>query len=183
MLNRIAGLILGIKELSPYKVLDRFYVRLDRTHIRRTKNIRLVPTEDNRRGGKYSYAEWAQVIGIFQTLMFIHLENKDGNRILDVGCGTGLLGIASEPFLGSTGHYVGIDVNKADIDFCRNHYPSPPFEFIHLNVNNPVYAPAQGSKRLQWPVDSYAFDLVTALSVWTHLNEDDALFYISQSSS
>ena len=62
--------------LSPYKLLDRFYIRLDRTHIRRTKNIRLIPTENNPRG-KYSYAEWVHVIGIsFQTLMFIHLITR-----------------------------------------------------------------------------------------------------------
>ena len=112
--------------------------------------------------------------------MFIHLDNKDDNRILDVGCGTGLLGIASEPFLGRNGHYVGIDVLKSDIDFCRNYYPSPVFEFVHFNVNNPAYAPSQECKKLQWPIDSTTFDLVTALSVWTHLNEEDALFYIKE---
>lgn len=180
ILKRLIRSVLGLMGLSPYKLLDRFYIRLDRTHIRRTKNIRLIPTENNRRGGKYSYAEWAHVIGIFQTLMFIHLDNKDDNRILDVGCGTGLLGIASEPFLGRNGHYVGIDVLKSDIDFCRNYYPSPVFEFVHFNVNNPAYAPSQECKKLQWPIDSTTFDLVTALSVWTHLNEEDALFYIKE---
>lgn len=180
MLKRIVRSVLRLVGLSPFKLLDRFYIPLDRTHIRRTKNIRLIPTADNRRGGKYSYAEWAHVIGIFQTLMFIHLDNKDGNRILDVGCGTGLIGIASEPFLGRNGHYVGIDVMKSDIVFCRNHYYSPVFEFIHFNINNPAYAPSQESKRLPWPVDSSIFDLVTALSVWTHLNEEDAVFYIKE---
>jgi len=32
--------------------------------------------------------------------MYVHLEKKENNVILDVGCGTGLLAIASEPFLG-----------------------------------------------------------------------------------
>lgn len=166
--------------LTPYPTLDRLYIWFDRKHIRRTKNIRLIPNEGSRRGGKYSYAEWAHVIGIFQTLMFIHLDNKDDNKILDVGCGTGLMGIASEPFLGRDGRYVGIDVIEGDIDFCRNHYPSPAFEFIHFNVNNPAYAPSQESKKLQWPLGRSSFDLVTALSVWTHLSEEDALFYIKE---
>jgi SAM-dependent methyltransferase len=166
--------------LISYKLLDRFYVPLDQTYIRRTKNIRLIPTEKDRRGGKYSYAEWAHVIGIFQTLMFMHLDNKKGNKILDVGCGTGLVGIAGEPFLGKNGNYVGIDVIKKDIDFCQSHYPSPPFEFIHFNINNPIYAPFQKNKNLQWPLSNSSFDLVTALSVWTHLKEEDALFYIKE---
>lgn len=163
-----------------YKLLDKLYVPMDRKHILRTKNIRLIPTESNRRGGKYSYAEWAHVIGIFQTLMFIHLYKKDDNAILDVGCGTGLLGIASEPFLGEKGRYVGIDVTKKDIDFCQNHYPQPTFEFIHFNVNNPAYTPLRESRRLKWNLEDGSFDLVTALSVWTHLGEEDALFYMTE---
>jgi SAM-dependent methyltransferase len=163
-----------------YKILDRFYIPLDNQNLLRTKNIRLIPREDNRRGGKRSYAEWAHVAGIFQTLMFIHLDRKDGNKILDVGCGTGLLGIASEPFIGRGGQYVGIDVMKKDIDFCRSHFPSPAFEFIHLDTNNPFYAPLQENKLSKWPFEDSIFDFVTALSVWTHLNEQDALFYIRE---
>jgi SAM-dependent methyltransferase len=160
-----------------YKQLDELYISLDKQHVRRTRNIRLIPGVENRRGGKTSYAEWAHVIGIFQTLMFVHLTNRDNNRILDVGCGTGLLGIASEPFLGRNGKYVGIDVMKTDIDFCNDNYPPESFEFIHFDVNNPAYAPHQEGGKLPWPVDSASFDLVTALSVWTHLNEEDAIFY------
>ena len=166
--------------INPYHWLDHLYIPLDRKYIRRTRNIRLIPTKSHRRGGKFSYAEWAHVIGIFQTLMFLHLPRKENNMILDVGCGTGLLGISSEPFLGQDGKYVGIDVMERDIDFCRQHYPSANFEFIHLNINNPAYAPAQRGPQLKWPVESESFDLLTALSVWTHLQEEDALFYFKE---
>lgn len=163
-----------------YHLLDRLFLPLDREQIRRTRNIRLIPNERNRRGGKYSYAEWAHVIGIFQTLMFVHLRNKENNQILDVGCGTGLLGIASEPFLGQAGKYLGLDVMRDDIEFCRGHYPAPRFEFIHFDTANAAYAPAQQAAKSQWPVASESIDLATALSVWTHLNEADALFYFKE---
>lgn len=169
--------LLGI---DPYKLLDRFYVPLDKGHIRRTRNLRLIPTEANRRGGKYSYSEWAHVVGIFQTLMFQSLGRKDGNSICDVGCGTGLLGIASEPFVGNNGRYLGVDVVKENIDFCRRHFPSAGFEFVHLDISNPAYAPAQKSERVGWPLKPASFDMVTALSTWTHLNEEDALFYFKE---
>jgi len=165
---------------NPYNLLDSLYIPLDQEHIYRTRNIRLIPDAINRRGGKHSYAEWAHVIGIFQTLMFLHLNKKENNMILDVGCGTGLLAIASEPFLGEDGKYKGIDVMKKDIDFCRGHYPSSNFEFIHFDTANAFYAPAQKNIKAKWPVESDSIDLTTALSVWTHLNEEDALFYFKE---
>lgn len=172
----------GLKstEAQLYHVLDTMYVSIDRKHIRRTQNIRLIPNDQYRRGGKLSYAEWAHVIGIFQTLMCLHLEKNADISALDVGCGTGLLGIAAEPFLIPNGHYVGLDVSREDIDFCRRHYPAPMYEFVHFDVNNPAYAPAQQSHGIRWPLDDNRFDLVTALSVWTHLNETDALFYFAE---
>ena len=163
-----------------YRLLDSLFLPLDRKEIRRTRNIRLIPNADHRTGGRYSYAEWAHVIGIFQTLIFIHLQNKEGNKILDIGCGTGFLGIASEPFIGGGGKYTGIDVMKSKIDFCRSHYPASDFEFIHFDVANPYYAPAQERAKSKWPVESESYDLVTALSVWTHLDEEDALFYFKE---
>jgi SAM-dependent methyltransferase len=181
-MNIEKSLGMGLREIGviPYHLLDAVYTPLDRKQIRRTRNIRLIPNSRNRRGGKYSYAEWAHVIGIFQTLMLLHLPQEENNAILDVGCGTGLLGISSEPFLGRQGKYVGIDVMKNDVEFCRGHYPSANFEFIHLDVNNPAYAPSQSDTTLKWPVESGRFDLATALSVWTHLNEDHALFYFRE---
>jgi len=163
-----------------YRLLDRLFVPRDLEHLRRTRNLRLIPCEDNRRGGKLSYAEWAHVIGIFQTLLQLHVAKKEGLEMLDVGCGTGLLGIAAEPLLGEGGHYVGLDVMEADIEFCRAHYPSPPFEFIHFDIHNPAYAPAQEKAHRPWLLEDARFDAVTALSVWTHLNENDAMFYLGE---
>jgi len=99
---------------------------------------------------------------------------------LDVGCGTGLLAIASEPFLGQGGKYKGIDVVKEDVVFCRSHYPSSNFEFIHFDTTNAFYAPAQKHTKVRWPIESDSLDLTTALSVWTHLSEEDALFYFNE---
>jgi len=164
-----------------YRLIDKYYIALDRNYILRTQNIRLIPSEDNRRGGKYSYAEWAHVIGIFQTLLFLHLKTKRHNSILDIGCGAGLLAIASEPFLEGKGNYIGIDIRKEEIDFCCSHFAAnSKFSFKHLNVSNQVYAPYQDATGTRWDVESNCIDLITALSVWTHLNEEDAIFYLKE---
>jgi hypothetical protein len=47
-------------------------------------------------------------------------------------------------------------------------------------VKNAIYAPGQPDRRLKWPVGSDSVDLLTALSVWTHLNEGDAMFYLEE---
>jgi SAM-dependent methyltransferase len=163
-----------------YRRLDGLYLPLDQQRLRRTRNIRLIPQQPDRRGGKLAYAEWAHVIGIFQSLICQNLPYSEGNRILDIGCGTGLLGIASEPYVSGGGQYTGIDVMLKDVEFCRAHYPPETHRFIHFNLNNPAYARAQDATLRPWPVPDADADLVTALSVWTHLNERDAVFYFAE---
>lgn len=160
--------------------IDSLFLQVDKQNIKRTKNIRLVPEKQKRTGGKISYGEWCHVIGIFQTMMHEMLDDKTGNRILDVGCGTGLLGIAAEPFVGGKGEYVGLDVNKDYIDICKNQYNLENYTFIHHEVKNSFYAGEQPDVKKRWPLESNSFDLVTALSVWTHLDKEDALFYLEE---
>lgn len=158
-----------------YEELDKRFLEVDKRHILRTRNLQMIPNYNDRKGGKISYAEWAHVIGIFQTLIGQAVGHSGDKMILDVGCGNGLLAIASMPFLG---HYIGIDVMKDAIDFCCEHYDDR-FEFVHLNANNPVYA-KNGERKIGWPLQDDTFDLVTALSVWTHFSEEDARFYMQE---
>ena len=162
-----------------FNLLDRVYLAKDREKIRRSRNIALIPTIRNRRGGKISYAEWAHVIGIFQTLFHQHLNGTSENSILDVGCGTGLLGIAAEPFV-QNGSYVGIDVSRNDIEFCTSHFDMSNYKFKHLDLVNQSYAHSQSETLVKWQIEDESKELVTALSVWTHLNEEHAIFYFKE---
>lgn len=163
-----------------YRLMDSIYVNVDKKYVRRTNNIKLIPTYENRRGGKTSYAEWSHVIGIFQTLLFFLIKNRKGVTLVDIGCGTGLLGIASYPFIAESGKYIGMDVRKKEIDFCRQNFRSPNYEFIHFDVHNARYASAQNSTNKSWSLESNSVDFLTALSVWTHMNEKDATFYLAE---
>ncbi len=175
MRARLRGL-LGAIALA----FDRSYLAFERRRQRRTRCLRLVPDLAHRRGGKSGYGEWCWAIGIFQGLIHAHLPRRDAPRILDVGCGTGLLAVASEPFLGDEGRYLGIDVSRADVEFCRAHYPAPAFSFQLLEARNAAYAPERPLERRPWEVADETIDLATALSVWTHLAEEDALFYFRE---
>ena len=169
--------------LKVYKKLsfaDDFFTKVDKQRIRRTKNLLWVPDIFYRRGGKASYGEWCHVIGIFQTFIYNNLKSTSGNRILDVGSGTGLLAIAAEPMVTDNGLYTGIDVIAKDVEFCRERYNRRHFRFQHHKVLNPTYSPDQPDVNLPWQIDANSMDLVTALSVWTHLKERDALYYLKE---
>lgn len=161
-----------------HKWLDRIYVPLDQARAR-SVFLRRIPLLAHRHGRR-SYADWARMVGAVQTLLGVHLAKREGNQICDIGCGTGPVAIASEPFIGAGGAYVGVDVKADDIAFCRSHYPSATHSFVHLDVSNPSYAPAQGAARRPWPLADGRFDALTAMSVWTHLAEEDALFYLRE---
>src|SRR5688500_8558403 len=105
-----------------YVLLDTFYLKFDRKYVKRTVNIKQIPFYRYRKGGKISYGEWSHVIGIFQTLLYFLIRGRKGVTIADIGCGTGLLGIASQPFISESGKYIGLDVRKQEIDFCRTNF-------------------------------------------------------------
>jgi SAM-dependent methyltransferase len=172
----------GMKSLKQviYDLVDAVYLHLDKQRVLRTCNITKIPRSCNRRGGKLSHAEWAHVIGLFQALICDSLGDVNDPTIVDIGCGTGLLQMASDPFLGNQGKYIGLDVQKGDVEFCRSHYNLDLCQFIHTNTKNCMYNPQAEAIRSAWAIKEESADLVTALSVWTHFDEQDAVFYLKE---
>src|SRR6266566_3439665 len=127
-----------------YRALDRFYLPLDAARHKRAKNLALVPHLEQRIGGKQSYGEWCHVIGVFQALIAMNVPRAAGNRVADIGCGTGLLAIASLPFVAVGGHYTGIDVSEDEIRFAQHHYPNKSLSFVHSTDYNEAYTSNDG---------------------------------------
>lgn len=140
----------------------------------------LIPHAADRRGGTKTYIEWGWTVGLLQALIFQNLPRERPVRALDVGCGVGRLAIAYSPYLVLGDSYTGFDVNREDVDFCRRHYTAPQLSFLHFEAHNRVYAAGQGDGQVRWPVADGSFNVLTALSIWTHLDEADAGFYLGE---
>jgi SAM-dependent methyltransferase len=148
--------------------------------IQQNRFLKMIPAAPKRKGGNHSWSEWGYNIGQCQTLVSIITGAPESLDVLDVGCGTGRLALAMGPLLGRSGTYVGVDVNLRDIEFCRRYYKVPQFKFDHLLHSNRSYAPDQPDKFTPYTYSDASFDVVTALSVWTHLNEADGIFYAKE---
>lgn len=63
--------------------------------------------------------------------------------VVDIGCGQGRMAIGLARLLPEA-RYVGLDVSKPSIDWCKRHIESkhPSFQFVHLDLVNARYNPA-----------------------------------------
>jgi SAM-dependent methyltransferase len=120
-------------------------------------------------------------------LVFHYVDLPPGpgiyERIFDFGCGCGRIArqlILQRP---SPERYVGIDLHAGMIRWCqRNLQPrAPAFTFLHHDVFNPNF---NREPRDRWtapfPVGAAEFSLVIAHSVFTHLTEDQAVYYLGE---
>lgn len=94
------------------------------------------------------------------------------SAILDIGCGNGGVARPLTQFLTPPGRYEGIDVNRAGIEWLRDHYrPFPHFTFQHVDVRNSMYRPdgSVAADQYQLPFPDHLFDVVLLKSVFTHM--------------
>jgi SAM-dependent methyltransferase len=105
-----------------------------------------------------------------------------GASVLDFGCGCGrtarqLLQQRERPR-----RYLGIDIHRGMIDWCNLHLAplADNFAFVHADVFNPGHNPTASRRVAPFPAADGSFDLVYANSVFTHLNQDQAEFYLRE---
>jgi len=140
----------------------------------------MIPYAENRFGGQNSYGEWCHTIGVFQGIIYKNLFTPTDNHILDIGCGTGKFYMSVQPYIGAGGRYIGVDVGEEEIKFCKSQYPQDHTEFALLHQHNNYYSPHEQEKAYPYPVENSSIDCVLALSVWTHLLKEDAIFCIKE---
>lgn len=117
--------------------------------------------------GPPSQAEFERLVPIKLKLLTDLGLTPDG-RILDVGCGTGLLATAAERFLSDRGFYWGTDLAKEAVAFCQSRYTRPNFRFA---VNGMATIPVSGVH----------FDAITFFSVFTHTYIEESALLLAES--
>lgn len=178
---RITSRIARKASTTIYGPMERLYRRIERSQLSRGAVLEHIPPASERGGGlgTTTYGEWAYTIGLFGSLIFRNLPERP-IRMLDVGCGVGRLYLAVKPYLSARDSYTGIDIGKSFIDVCKRQYAAPNVAFIHTPNTNAFYTGSNSDDYTPWPFDNKSMNLVTALSVWTHLREEDWRFYLTE---
>jgi SAM-dependent methyltransferase len=109
---------------------------------------------------------------------------REGDRVLEMGCGIGRMARVLAPVLRPPGSYDGFDVVAPGIAWCEAHYrdTAAPFRFVHADLRNSAYNPAGtvAADDYRFPYDDAAFNLVIATSLFTHLLPAAAEHYLAE---
>lgn len=116
-------------------------------------------------------------------LVYSYLAPETFRAFFDFGCGCGrvarqLMLQRPRPEL-----YVGVDLNAALIDWCnQNLRPvAPEFSFYHHDVFNVALNPGRDKPlTAPLPAQDSQFTLVNAISIFTHLTEAQAAYYLRE---
>lgn len=127
----------------------------------------------------------AEQIGAAWAQRFERYCNIDGRtRILDIGSGPGRMAIAIGERYQFSNRYIGFEINRDDVQFCRREISSkfPNFTFEHADLRNEEYNPTGAIEpaAYSFPCPDSTTDFAFATSVFTHMFCDETANYMRE---
>lgn len=153
------------------RILCWYFSLLDKWYLKRTDFDHLPPARLRYRAHGAPDIDSFLGVGkkcsqdIEAALMKINKDLSSFKQILDFGCGCGRMLIWFAEHSRSS-YFYGTDIDVDAISWCRNN-----LDFARFSINKPL-------PPLQYP--SEMFDLIYAISVFTHLNEDYQFRWLSE---
>lgn len=109
---------------------------------------------------------------------------KNGETVLDIGCGPGRMAIGIGERFGWSNKLIGFDVIKVDVEVCQKAITAyhPSFEFHHVDAWNGLYNPKGKVKpdQVVFPAETGSIDFAFATSVFTHMFRMEVERYLSE---
>jgi SAM-dependent methyltransferase len=115
--------------------------------------------------------------------VYPYLSDATYEAVFDFGCGCGRIARQLIQQTPRPERYLGIDVHRGMIQWCRDNLmpAAPGFEFLHHDVLSLGLNPGEGKPdRAPFPADNQSFTLVQAFSIFTHLTERQTVHYLSE---
>lgn len=130
-------------------------------------------------------------VDTFESISDAHIKNigaacglESDMRIMEIGCGIGRDAIPLTQILSSDGNYIGIDIIKDSIDWCKNSITAKHanFKFFHYDVKDQLHNPKGNisTQDIKLPADDKSVDLIILQSVFTHMFEQDIIHYLKE---
>jgi SAM-dependent methyltransferase len=115
-------------------------------------------------------------------LVFPHLDPSAYESVLDWGCGCGRIARMLIQQSHRPTRYLGLDLHRGMVRWCQDNLVphAPGFEFRHHDVFDMSYNPDSTNDWLPFPAPDDSFTLAIAWSVFTHVNEAQAVQYLRE---
>lgn len=106
------------------------------------------------------------------------------DSVLEIGCGVGRDAISLSKILSPKGKYVGTDIIKPSIDWCKQNITKKHknFVFHYHDINSQIHNSGGKIKTtdVTLPVKNNSVDKIFLHSVFTHMFEQDIVYYLKE---
>lgn len=104
----------------------------------------------------------------------------DCSSVLDVGCGCGRIARRLLQQTTPPARYLGVDINKPMLDWCRTNLAKIDWEFKHMDIHNAGLNPTGVHKNCPIPAQDAQFTLAVAWSLFTHVIEAELAYSLGE---